>query len=271
MEFYKQKGYTQQKDNNWAKIGCSNVVVSSSDWNEHQVYNLLHFVFCSFADISYTLLYCSYMLYTVIHCTFAGICYTLYFCRHLLYTVIHCTFAGICYTPLYTVLFQASVIHYHHWREGNLPANSKCLACKKTCWSSECLAGMRCEWCGLTVSWSPKASLLLDTVNSGLWKVKNFLSLLLVHPDSTFIWIVCIQPSYHLKLETLLSLTQSWFQPKKHQSCSSKQNLKAKQHGSIQRRFTVTNITIVGFSESYCYQPLNGVSSIQIIFCMETL
>ena len=136
MEFYKQKGYTQQKENNWAKIGCSNVVVSSSDWNEHQVYNLLHFVFCSFADISYTLLDCSYMLYTVIHCTFGGICYTplytvllqasvihrytlyffrhllytvlleasvihrytLYFCRHLLYTVIHCTFAGICYT-----------------------------------------------------------------------------------------------------------------------------------------------------------------------------
>ncbi|KAL3888417.1 hypothetical protein ACJMK2_000785 [Sinanodonta woodiana] len=42
------------------------------------------------------------------------------------------------------------VVHYHHWREGNLPANSKCLACKKTCWSSECLAGMRCEWCGVT-------------------------------------------------------------------------------------------------------------------------
>jgi len=23
--------------------------------------------------------------------------------------------------------------------------------CKKTCWSAECLAGMRCEWCGVTV------------------------------------------------------------------------------------------------------------------------
>ena len=23
--------------------------------------------------------------------------------------------------------------------------------CRKTCWSSECLAGMRCEWCGITV------------------------------------------------------------------------------------------------------------------------
>lgn len=32
---------------------------------------------------------------------------------------------------------------------GNLPANSKCQTCKKTCWSAECLAGMRCEWCGI--------------------------------------------------------------------------------------------------------------------------
>ncbi|KAK3087762.1 hypothetical protein FSP39_010295 [Pinctada imbricata] len=43
-----------------------------------------------------------------------------------------------------------NVVHYHHWREGNLPPNSKCVSCKKTCWSSECMAGMRCEWCGVT-------------------------------------------------------------------------------------------------------------------------
>ncbi|GAB6028280.1 hypothetical protein CHUAL_002459 [Chamberlinius hualienensis] len=43
------------------------------------------------------------------------------------------------------------VIHFHHWREGNLPTNSKCNWCKKACWSVECLAGMRCEWCGTTV------------------------------------------------------------------------------------------------------------------------
>ncbi|KAF7494403.1 Diacylglycerol kinase theta [Sarcoptes scabiei] len=42
------------------------------------------------------------------------------------------------------------VFQTHHWREGNLPANSKCHYCKKTCWSTECLAGMRCEWCGIT-------------------------------------------------------------------------------------------------------------------------
>ncbi|XP_046350974.1 diacylglycerol kinase theta-like isoform X3 [Haliotis rufescens] len=45
---------------------------------------------------------------------------------------------------------KGTVVHFHHWREGNLPPNSKCVACKKTCWSSECLAGMRCEWCGVT-------------------------------------------------------------------------------------------------------------------------
>ncbi|KAA0193762.1 Diacylglycerol kinase, partial [Fasciolopsis buskii] len=38
----------------------------------------------------------------------------------------------------------------HHWREGNLPPNSKCATCRKTCWSSECLTGYRCQWCGLT-------------------------------------------------------------------------------------------------------------------------
>lgn len=41
--------------------------------------------------------------------------------------------------------------HVHHWREGNLPANSKCSACRRACWSAECLTGYRCEWCGSTV------------------------------------------------------------------------------------------------------------------------
>lgn len=49
-------------------------------------------------------------------------------------------------------VLQQKVFQRHHWREGNLPANSKCHHCKKTCWSSECLSGYRCEWCGWTVS-----------------------------------------------------------------------------------------------------------------------
>ncbi|XP_055697742.1 diacylglycerol kinase theta isoform X2 [Phlebotomus papatasi] len=44
----------------------------------------------------------------------------------------------------------ASVKHQHHWREGNLPQTSKCYHCKKSCFSSECLTGYRCEWCGAT-------------------------------------------------------------------------------------------------------------------------
>lgn len=42
-----------------------------------------------------------------------------------------------------------AITHNHHWREGNLPTNSKCHQCKKTCWTAECLAGMKCEWCGI--------------------------------------------------------------------------------------------------------------------------
>ncbi|KAK9880180.1 hypothetical protein WA026_010053 [Henosepilachna vigintioctopunctata] len=41
------------------------------------------------------------------------------------------------------------VHHQHHWREGNLPQNSKCALCKKTCFTTECLSGFRCEWCGI--------------------------------------------------------------------------------------------------------------------------
>jgi len=39
----------------------------------------------------------------------------------------------------------------HNYREGNLPPNSKCAKCRKPCWSPDCLTGMRCCWCGLTV------------------------------------------------------------------------------------------------------------------------
>lgn len=47
-------------------------------------------------------------------------------------------------------LWPGQVRHSHHWREGNLPNSSKCAVCKKSCWAGECLAGYKCEWCGLT-------------------------------------------------------------------------------------------------------------------------
>ncbi|KAG9510796.1 Diacylglycerol kinase theta [Fragariocoptes setiger] len=44
------------------------------------------------------------------------------------------------------------VTQHHHWREGNLPqTSSKCYYCKKSCGSAECLTGMKCEWCLMTV------------------------------------------------------------------------------------------------------------------------
>ncbi|XP_064142173.1 diacylglycerol kinase theta [Loxodonta africana] len=39
--------------------------------------------------------------------------------------------------------------YHHHWREGNLSSGARCDVCRKTCGSSEMLAGLRCEWCGL--------------------------------------------------------------------------------------------------------------------------
>ncbi|GAA50183.1 diacylglycerol kinase, partial [Clonorchis sinensis] len=51
---------------------------------------------------------------------------------------------------------------FHHWREGNLPMTSKCAACKKTCWSTECLTGVRCEWCGITAHFSCQKNLPVE-------------------------------------------------------------------------------------------------------------
>ncbi|XP_061690076.1 diacylglycerol kinase theta-like isoform X5 [Syngnathoides biaculeatus] len=39
---------------------------------------------------------------------------------------------------------------HHHWREGNLSPAARCQACRRTCGSSDVLAGVRCEWCGVT-------------------------------------------------------------------------------------------------------------------------
>ncbi|XP_054942257.1 diacylglycerol kinase theta isoform X3 [Physeter macrocephalus] len=39
--------------------------------------------------------------------------------------------------------------HLHHWREGNLPSGARCEVCRKACGSSDVLAGVRCEWCGV--------------------------------------------------------------------------------------------------------------------------
>ncbi|KAI6216761.1 Diacylglycerol kinase [Aphelenchoides besseyi] len=47
-------------------------------------------------------------------------------------------------------LDKVSHKQYHHMREGNVPRDSKCVVCKKPCYSLECFTGMQCEWCTLT-------------------------------------------------------------------------------------------------------------------------
>uniref|UniRef100_A0A4W6CPJ8 Diacylglycerol kinase n=1 Tax=Lates calcarifer TaxID=8187 RepID=A0A4W6CPJ8_LATCA len=48
-------------------------------------------------------------------------------------------------------LEQVSVdTFHHHWREGNLASAARCEVCRRSCGSSDVLAGMRCEWCGIT-------------------------------------------------------------------------------------------------------------------------
>ncbi|CAI9728874.1 diacylglycerol kinase theta-like isoform X1 [Octopus vulgaris] len=91
-----------------------------------------------------------------------------------------------------------TIVHFHHWREGNLPANSKCVSCKKTCWSSECLAGMRCEWCGVTAH---------ATCYKHLPEECNFGSLREIMLPSSCLTI----PRLDVSMETLLGLNNKKF------------------------------------------------------------
>ena len=50
---------------------------------------------------------------------------------------------------IYFLLLQDTTPH--HWREGNLASAARCEVCRRSCGSSDVLAGMRCEWCGITV------------------------------------------------------------------------------------------------------------------------
>ncbi|XP_054648950.1 diacylglycerol kinase theta-like isoform X1 [Dunckerocampus dactyliophorus] len=39
---------------------------------------------------------------------------------------------------------------HHHWREGNLVSSARCEVCRRSCGSTDVLAGMKCEWCNIT-------------------------------------------------------------------------------------------------------------------------
>ncbi|KAL7670621.1 hypothetical protein ACOME3_005555 [Neoechinorhynchus agilis] len=51
----------------------------------------------------------------------------------------------------FTPTSTSNQLTLHHWREGGISTYAKCIYCGKWCSSSECLAGLRCEWCNVTV------------------------------------------------------------------------------------------------------------------------
>lgn len=63
---------------------------------------------------------------------------------------------------------------HHHWREGNLSSAARCEVCRRSCGSSDVLAGMRCEWCGITVRIDPSVFVLfLQEILIQEWAEKN--------------------------------------------------------------------------------------------------
>uniref|UniRef100_A0A4W5PEM3 diacylglycerol kinase (ATP) n=1 Tax=Hucho hucho TaxID=62062 RepID=A0A4W5PEM3_9TELE len=66
-------------------------------------------------------------------------------------------------------------ILHHHWREGNIPSGARCEVCRRTCGSSDVLAGMRCEWCGMTTH---AACYVIVPPECGLGRLRS----MLLHP-----------------------------------------------------------------------------------------
>uniref|UniRef100_A0A674D518 Diacylglycerol kinase n=1 Tax=Salmo trutta TaxID=8032 RepID=A0A674D518_SALTR len=64
---------------------------------------------------------------------------------------------------------------HHHWREGNIPSGARCEVCRRTCGSSDVLAGMRCEWCGMTTH---AACYVIVPPECGLGRLRS----MLLHP-----------------------------------------------------------------------------------------
>ncbi|XP_052005852.1 diacylglycerol kinase theta-like [Xyrauchen texanus] len=67
-------------------------------------------------------------------------------------------------------------MHQHHWREGNVSSGARCEVCRRTCSSSDVLAGMRCEWCGITAHASCN---IIITPECGMGRLRNTI----LHPS----------------------------------------------------------------------------------------
>lgn len=117
-------------------VGSKNVILSAIDW----VLCLEFFNFILFISAIF-FLWPKTMTFAIVVCEY----YVHVECQD--FAVTDCK-ENATYVP---GKHLAQVHHQHHWREGNLPKDSKCALCKKNCCTTECLSGFRCEWCGMTV------------------------------------------------------------------------------------------------------------------------
>nr|XP_055033775.1 diacylglycerol kinase theta-like [Misgurnus anguillicaudatus] len=67
-------------------------------------------------------------------------------------------------------------MYQHHWREGNMSSGARCEVCRRTCSSSDILAGVRCEWCGITAHAS---CYIIISPECGLGRLRN----MILHPS----------------------------------------------------------------------------------------
>lgn len=106
----------------------------------------------------------------------------------------------------------SSVRHIHHWREGNLVPNSKCAVCKKTCWSSECLAGYRLETVRLLAVSQSEFQQSWDLwINLGVSGVALLPMLAVISHWAQNAILACLSPFIYLRMQyPFLELRSQW-------------------------------------------------------------
>ena len=83
----------------------------------------------------------------------SGTCLRCEVCKYYVHSgCMHCAVSDCLDSSTYNE-YYGSMLDYnlnsHHWVEGNLPTNARCVTCDKSCGSADCLIDIRCVRCGI--------------------------------------------------------------------------------------------------------------------------